>query len=134
MLLFDPLTASLRGNKWKPLYPNQPRYIVDPNYNHLLRQFESDWLAFSDSIMSLTDSKVEDNSLIEARKQLYQAYIARTEQLFTRHSDKIATAVALYDFLIRNRLIDIGKTKELYDKLDDVVKLQFDWNKDWPSH
>jgi hypothetical protein len=121
-LYFNTLARAVRGYKFKDLYPNEPEYINDPNQNYLLRKFESKWIIFSDSITSLTDNNLEEKTLLEKRKSLYDAYIQENEKMIDRHSDKFASAVALYEFLIRNNLIDLEKIKQLYGMLNDPVK------------
>lgn len=129
-LILSPSTTSVTYDNLKPIventgmakdaYPQRPTYQKDPNHNVLLDAFGEAFATFADSITAL--SKVTPDTFRGARQQLYDQYIRNTSSKIIENKDKDVSAVALYEFLIRNRLINIAKIEELYDRFTNEVK------------
>lgn len=110
-----------QGN-WKDLYPNKPIFHLDPNRNQQLLGFETSWQVFSDSVVKLSPETGDNDILLEKRKSLYNEFIHDSETFIKSNPDRVISAVAIFEYVVRNRMIDIDKTKEFYLLMDDVVK------------
>jgi thiol-disulfide isomerase/thioredoxin len=128
VLSSNPTSMTLRELKqvkhgtWKSIYPNRPTFQTDPNLNTKLFEFETVWKIFSDSIIKLSPESGDCEIFLEKRKDLYNEFIQSSDKLVKNYPDKIISAVAVFEFLIRSRMIDVDKTIQLFQQFGDRVK------------
>jgi peroxiredoxin len=121
-MTINELKASRQTESFKDSYPNKPEFSKDPNFNRQLFDFESKWLIFSDSIMKLASETNDEKRLLSKRKNLYENFIVSLHKVVKENSNKVTTAVILYEYIIRNGLVEANEAKELYLQLKENVK------------
>jgi thiol-disulfide isomerase/thioredoxin len=121
-LSFGSMQVSRLDAGWKNQYPNRARYLTDPNDNALLDRFEQLCITFSDSIGRLTPADPDNDTLFEKRKALYEQYLHTNDDLVSHNADKVVTPVAIFEFLIRNNLIDLQRGRNLFWKLSETAR------------
>ena len=120
-MTLNELTQVKQGT-WESIYPNKPSFHTDPNLNKQLFDFETAWKTFSDSVVKLSPESGDNEIFFEKRKKLYNEFIQSADKLVKDYPDKTISAVAIFEYLIRNRMIDVNKTKQLFQQFDDIVK------------
>jgi thiol-disulfide isomerase/thioredoxin len=119
---FDSLKESVDGRKLADLYPNQPQFIEDPNKNRAFYGFHKEWVAFSDSIMSLSSSDSEE--LFEKRRSLYDSFVRDCEIIIEENKGEFIAATII-QYLINNNLLQLETIQSFYDYLAEPVKGSF---------
>src|SRR6478736_984688 len=116
------LKAVKKNTIWKNLYPNRPVFSKDPNSNNQLFDFESAWLIFADSIQRLSSGSNQEALLLSKRKQLYEKFIESLYRVVNDKPSKVMTGVILYEYIIRNELVEANEASTLFLQLRDNVK------------
>jgi len=118
---FDNLKAVQETQNIYEIYPNQPEFIKDPNFNEGYYRFKREWIAFYDSIQKLMPSDYASDTLLEQRKTLYNSFINTAETAVTETSQQLASALIL-EHLRRDNLLELEKFQQLYEGLSPDVK------------
>ena len=119
---FDSLIApNETASSFSSYYPNVPRFIKDPNLNESFYQFQSIWISFSDSIMSMSSNEQELVALKTIRENLYNGFILKCGEIISENKDKVVSAFIL-EYLMNNKFVGLNKIQEYYSVLDTTVQ------------
>lgn len=115
------LIPNKTASSFSDFYPNRPVFVKDPNQNIIFYQFQSLWISFSDSIISLSKNEQDIIYRKKEREKIYNTFILRSEQLISENKDKLVSAVIL-EHLMKDNLLEINKIQELYSLLDISIQ------------
>ena len=119
---FDSLVPSKEfATSWSGLYPNRPIFVKDPNQNESFYRFQSLWISFSDSILSMSSNENKKEALKKNRQNLYNDFITKCGVIISENKDRLISAFIL-EYLMNNNLLELSKIQEYYSILDTAVQ------------
>lgn len=105
--------VSYNSSNIKGLYPNKPLFLADPNSNQEFYVFQDLWINFYNEV-SNPDLSYDD------RKMLHSEFIAQSEEIIRKNSDKLVSAFII-EYLMINNLIKLEKIQSLYSDLSPDI-------------
>lgn len=112
---FEHFKTVKEGKFFNEIYPNIPVFTRDPNANELFYHFLQRLISFSDTIFKYS-SDLNSDVLKETRRTAYNSFLAYSDSIVSRNSDKAISAVVL-DYLMKNNLLTLPELQDLFDQL-----------------
>lgn len=107
------VAANTTTHKVKDLYPNRPRFIVDPNNNEEFYKFQDLWFDFYSDV---TKPELD----IAQRKEIHSKFINNSESVILENQDKLVSAMII-EYLMNNNLIELDKIQLFYSYLSTDI-------------